>query len=69
MKFDFTKCEFDYFVDNAGFTDEELNILNYKRRGWINSRIAAEIYISERTVLRRIKDIKKKIIRVINETS
>lgn len=67
MKFDFTKKEFDYFLENAGFTDEEINILELKRRGLYNIRIATDLYVSERTVLRRVKTIKKKIIKVINE--
>lgn len=68
MKFDFTKCEFDYFIEHAGFTDQEITILNYKRKGWYNLEIAVQMDYSEATILRRVKSIKKKIIKVINET-
>ncbi len=68
MRFDFTKTEFDYFIERCGFTDEELKVLELKRRGLTNITIAADMYVCERTVLRRVKSIKKKIIKVINET-
>ena len=42
-------------------TDEEMDVLQLRRRGWRNADIAAELNCSERTVKRRIHSIKNKI--------
>nr|DAE92793.1 MAG TPA: helix-turn-helix protein [Ackermannviridae sp.] len=52
MKFDF--CQ------NC-LTDEEKAVLDLRRRGWRNAEIAAELYCSERTVNRRVRNIKNKL--------
>ena len=68
MKFDFTKPELDYILENANFTIEEEQIFKmltskYGRASIVN--ISLTMNISESTVKRRIKQIKHKIIRLL----
>lgn len=65
MKLEFTKFEFDYFVENCGFTDTELKVFMYRRRGWDIASIATEMDYSERTIKRYICKISCKIMRVM----
>lgn len=61
MKFDFcmSRAEYDDIV--FGLTDEEREVLDLRRRGRRNADIAAELYCSERTVNRRVRNIKNKL--------
>lgn len=68
MKFDFTKPELDYILENANFTIEEEQIFKmltskYGRASIVN--ISLTMNISESTVKRRIKQIKNKILRLL----
>ena len=68
MKFDFTKPELDYILENANFTIEEEQIFKmltskYGRASIVN--IAIKMNMSESTVKRRIKQIKHKIIKIL----
>ena len=68
MKFDFTKPELDYILENANFTIEEEQIFKmltskYGRASIVN--IAINMNMSESTVKRRIKQIKHKIIKIL----
>lgn len=68
MKFDFIQKEIDYINENARFTDRQQEIFNRltDRRGRQKIvKIAMEMYLSERTVEREIKQIKKKIIKLL----
>ena len=60
--------EWEDFEQNCGFTDDELEIVRLLRRGWYIVDIAAELNISERTVNRRKKNIKNKIMRRIEKS-
>jgi DNA-binding NarL/FixJ family response regulator len=51
----------DHYVDQCGFTDDEVTVLDLKRRGWFNEDIAAEMYCSSSTIKRRVRSIKNKI--------
>ena len=62
---DFTKAEYEYFIDNCGFTDREIEILNLRRKGKSIIAISLEAHLSERTILRILKKIKHKILKVI----
>lgn len=67
-KFDFTKIELDYILQNANFNDIQLRIFNrltdkVGRQKIV--KIAIEENISERTVCRIIKQIKNKIKRLL----
>jgi len=68
MKFDFTKPELDYILENANFTIEEEKIFKmltskYGRASIVN--ISLTMNMSESTVKRRIKQIKHKIIKIL----
>lgn len=65
MKLEFTKKEVDYFKENCYFTDEEEKILELRLRGNTIISIAFMLHLSDKTVQRRIKSIKKKILKVI----
>lgn len=56
------KNEWDEYIQNCGFTDDELEIIKYMRKEWAQSDIAAELCISLSTLKRRIKRIYLKII-------
>ena len=58
--------EWDDFEQNCGFTDDELEIVKLLRRGWYIADIAAELNVCDRTINRRIKKIKNKIMRRIS---
>ena len=68
MKYDFTKKELDYINENARFNERQQEIFNrltdIKGRQKI-IKIALEMSLSERTVSREIKNIKKKILKIL----
>ena len=67
-KFDFTKFELDYILQNANFNDIQLRIfkrLTDKQGRQKIVKIAIEENISERTVSRIIKQIKNRIKRLL----
>lgn len=68
MKFDFTKPELEYILNNANFTIEQEEIFKmltskYGRASIVN--ISLKMNMSESTVKRRIKQIKNKILRLL----
>ena len=68
MKYDFTKKELDYILENANFTEEQEKIFKmltsrYGRATIVN--ISLTMNMSESTVKRRIKQIKNKILRLL----
>lgn len=63
--FDFSYNEYQRFLERCPFTDEEIEILNLKRRGKSNVYISVKLHICERTVIRRLRSIEKKISREI----
>ena len=68
MKFDFTKFELNYIIENANFTDEQLKIFNLltgKNGRETIVAISFKMNMSESTVKRRIKEIKNKIKRLL----
>ncbi len=50
-------------VRDCGFTDEELKILEGRRKGKSVCSMSLKLNLSERTIKRRIKAIHKKILR------
>ena len=50
------------YISHCGFTDDELEIVKFLRRGWAQADIAAELCVSLSTLKRRIKRIYLKII-------
>ena len=68
VNFDFTLPELDYIIHNARFTDIQLSIFNRltdKRGRQTIIQISIEENISTSTVSRIIKQIKKKIIKIL----
>jgi DNA-binding NarL/FixJ family response regulator len=65
MKLNFFKDEWEALIGNCGFTDVELEIIPFIRRGWYAVDIAAELNISVPTFLRRKKNIENKILRYL----
>jgi hypothetical protein len=69
-KLNFTKDEFDYLVDKCMFNEEQIAIFellnkDYTRIGVLMKLQEKNLYMSERTLDRKIKKIKDKIKRVI----
>lgn len=63
----FYNDEWESFILNCGFTDDELEIIKFLRRGWACVDIAAEVRISLSTLTRRKRRISQKISRYINK--
>ena len=64
-KLDFNKAEYEYFIENCNFTDRQLEILDLRRKGKSIIEISLEINLSESTINREIKTIKRKIFKII----
>lgn len=64
-KFDFSFSDYQKFIEVCPFTDEELKILELRRKGKSVVEISFKLMISDRTVSRRIKSIAKKISKEI----
>lgn len=65
MSFDFTKEEFENISKRAMLNDELVKIFEMKIKGYSITKMSMELNMSERTVNRRIKELKKKIYRVL----
>lgn len=65
MKFEFTKQEQEYLIEQCNFTEQEEQIFNYRIKGKSIVEISMLMYISEMTVKRRIKSIKGKIHKIL----
>ena len=62
---DFNKNEWEEFLENIDFTDEEKTIIELTRRGFYQIDIAEELLVSLSTIKRRNNKIIGKIIRYI----
>lgn len=62
---DFNKKEYEYFIENCNFTDRQLEVLNLRRKGKSIIEISMLLFVSDRTIKRDIKEIKRKILKVI----
>ena len=63
--FEFTKDEFDEIVKKAMLNEELTKIFEMKIKDYSITKIALQMNMSESTVNRRIKELKKKIMKVI----
>lgn len=63
--FDLTKEEYETLKDKLMLNDELSKIFEMKIKNYSNVQIAMELNLSERTLARRIKILKKKIMRVL----
>ena len=64
-KFDFSYDEYQRFLERCPFSEEEIKILNLRRKGYSITQIAIELNICDRTVSKRINAICKKILKEI----
>lgn len=68
VKFDFIQRELDYILENANFTEQQESIfkrLTSKQGRQTLVKISMEEHISIATVSRIIKQIKKKILKLL----
>lgn len=65
MKFEFTKEEFNQIVEDAMLNEELTKIFEMKNKDYSIVKISMEMHMSIRTVNRRIKELKKKILKVL----
>lgn len=63
--FEFTQEEFESISEKAMLNDELKAILEMKIKGYSITQISMKLNISERTTYRRIKQLKKKIMKVM----
>lgn len=63
--FEFTKEEFEDIVDKAMLNEELTKIFEMKIKDYSITKIALELNMSESSVNRRIKELKKKILKVL----
>ena len=65
IMFEFTKEEFNQIVDKAMLSEELTKIFEMKIKDYSITKIALELNMSESSVSRRIKELKKKILKVL----
>lgn len=65
IKFDFSYNDYQDFLIKCPFSEEERQILEYRRKGKSIIEISMILNLSERTVSRRVKSIYKKILKEI----
>ena len=65
LKFEFTRQEVDEICKKAMLNEELTKIFEMKIKGYSITRMSMELNMSERTVNRRIKELKKKIMKII----
>ena len=63
--FEFTRDEFENICNKAMLNEELAKIFEMKIKNCSNTKIAIELNISERTLSRRINELKKKIMKVL----
>ena len=65
MKLKFLNDEWEELIFHCGFTDDELEVVKFLRKGWYGMDIAAELNISHSTFKRRKKHIEDRIIKYL----
>lgn len=63
--FDFTKDDYEFLKDKLMLNEELSRILELKIKGESITKIAFELKMSESSINRRVKILKKKIMKVI----
>lgn len=62
---DFLESEYQKFYNECNFTDRQMEILMLRRKGKSIIEISLNLNMSEATVSREIKKIKKKILKIV----
>lgn len=65
LKTEFTEIECDRFRRDCNFTPDELNVFNLRVKDHSIVEISMRLNPSESTVSRKIKNIKRKIVKVL----
>lgn len=65
IKTEFTLPECEFFRKQCNFTDEERMIFDLRVQGHVLVEIQQALHMSEATLNRRIKNIKRKIYKVM----
>lgn len=65
IMFEFTRDEYEEIVKKAMLNEEMAKIFEMKIKDYSITKISVEMNMSESTVNRRIKQLKKKIMKVI----
>lgn len=66
MKYtDFTRPECEYFRRECNFTDEERAVFDLRTSARSVIQISGTLHMSEATVYRRLRSIKRKILKVL----
>lgn len=63
--FDFTKQEYEMLKEKLMLNEKLSQILEMKIKGYSITQISMKMNISERTTNRRIKELKRKIMKII----
>ena len=63
--FEFTKEEFDTIVEKAMLNEELTKIFEMKIKDYSITKMSMELNLSESTINRRIKELKRRIMKVI----
>ncbi len=64
-KFDFTRTEYQYIVEECMFNDELKEIFELLIKNYSRTQIAMKLNMSERTLDKRIRVIKNKIKKIL----
>ena len=64
-KLNFSKLEFDIYKKYCGFTEFENKVFELRQQGYTNTRIEVILGVSKSKLDRSIKEIKRKIKKVI----
>lgn len=65
MSFEFTKEEYDEIVKKAMLNDELAKIFEMKIKDYSITKMAMELNRSESTINRKIKELKRRIMKVL----
>ena len=65
IMFDLTKEEYEKLKEKLMLNEELSKILEYKIKGYSITKMSIELNMSESSINRRIKTLKKKIMKVI----
>lgn len=65
MRFDFSREEYEQLKEKMMLNEELSRIFEMKIKGYSNIQIGMELHLSDRTLARRIKELKKKIIKTM----
>lgn len=63
--FDLTKDEYETLKEKLMLNEELSQILEMRIKGYSITKMSIEMNMSERTINRRIKELKKKIMKII----